>query len=116
MSSSRQPERRRAVRVPQRVSLSIVNPREVIKAETLDLSASGVYCTLSKFVPVMSKLDLHFALPNDAGSIHCTGVIVRVDPPNAQPGRDNYEAAIFFSDLPEKDRHAIETFVQSRLA
>ncbi len=115
MNSSRQPERRRSARVPQRVSLSIVNPREVIKAETLDLSASGVYCMLSKFVPLMSKLDLHFALPSNGGSIHCTGVIVRIDPPAAQPGRESYKAAIFFSDLPEKDRHAIETFVQARL-
>jgi hypothetical protein len=115
MNPPRSPERRRAQRVAQRVTLSIVNPREVIKAETRDLSASGVYCFLSKFVPLMSKLELHFTLPGVPHAIHCTGVIVRVEPPSEQLGCDSYEAAIFFSDLSETDRRGIESFVQSRL-
>ena len=109
-------ERRRAPRIAQQVSLSIVNPREVIQAETKDLSSSGVYCTLSRFVALMTKLELNFTLPGaEANPIRCTGVIVRVEPPQAESGRSTYQAAIFFSDLSERDRGAIAAFVQHRL-
>ncbi len=116
MTRAPKSERRQAPRVAHRVQLSIVNPREVIQAETEDLSASGVYCTLSRFLMLMSKLELNFTLPDDATHvIRCTGVVVRITPSEPRPNHTSYQAAIFFSDLSERDRAHVTAFVQRRL-
>ena len=110
-----QPERRRAPRVADRVAVSIVNPREVIRAETKDLSTSGAYCSLDRFIPLMTKLQLAFSLPTASQPIRCEGVVVRVLPQTEQPGRNIYEVAVFFTEVSDADRNALNAFVQQRL-
>jgi hypothetical protein len=116
MTQTPRSERRRAPRIQHRATLSIVNPRQVIQAQLLDLSDSGVSCTLNQFVPLMTKFQLHFALPRTQEPIRCSGVVVRIRPPQAQNNGSSYEAAIFFSDLSDTDRQAIHAFVQHRLS
>ncbi len=112
------PERRRAPRVAERLSLTIGEGKSAYVAETKNLSASGAYCMLDQFLPPMTKLALQFDLPNGARHVRvaCSGVVVRVEPLVAHADRGRYQIAVFFTDLTERDRAAIMRFVRQRLA
>jgi hypothetical protein len=111
-------ERRRSERVEGRVPLSIADPRGEFQAETRNLSAAGVYCTVKQFIPPMTKLQLAFELPDGARQtrVRCEGVVVRVEPVVAEADRGQYNLAIYFNELSEQHRAAIGRFVQQRLA
>lgn len=111
-------ERRRAPRIAERVALTISDAGPALSAETKNLSASGAYCTLDRFIAPMTKLALQFELPLGAKrvQIRCTGVVVRVDAVVSDADHGRYHVAIFFSDLSERDRASIGRFVQQRLA
>ncbi len=86
-------------------------------ATTNNLSASGVYCTLDRFIAPMTKLDLTFELLGEQkpSRIRCSGVVVRAEPVVTNSGRGQYHLAIFFTGLSERDRGAITRFVERRL-
>lgn len=112
------PERRRAPRVAERIPLAISDGGAAITAETKNLSASGAYCTLDRFIAPMTKLQLQLELPDGARrtTITCEGVVVRVDPVIDNPDRGAYHVAIYFTELRERDRSAITHFVRQRLS
>ena len=112
-------ERRREPRTAERLPLAIQDASAELTTETHNISASGVYCTLDRFIAPMSKLQLRFELSNQgrrSTSIRCSGVVVRVEPAisNAQQGR--YHVAVLFTELAERDRTAIARFVRQRLS
>lgn len=111
------PERRRAPRADERITLAITGADGVIQTETKNISASGAYCTTNKFIPPMTKLQVRFDLPDGSKrtTIHCLGVVVRVEPVISVPERGLYNIAIFFSELSERHRESISRFVQQRL-
>lgn len=110
-------ERRIAPRVAEHVTLSLQGPQTTLEAESRNLSASGVYCFTSQLIAPMTKLALEFTLPGlKAARIQCTGVVVRVEPVIANATTTGYHIAIFFSDLSERQRTAIQQFVRQRLA
>ena len=111
-------ERRRAPRVTERVALAITEAGVSLQTETKNLSTSGAYCTLDRFLPPMTKLQLVLELPNPSGPVHvrCTGIVVRVEPVVAHADRTRYHVAVFFTDLAQRDREAIAAFVRQRLS
>jgi len=111
-------ERRRAPRLSERVAVAISDAGTELKTETKNLSASGAYCTLDRFIAPMSKLQLRFDLPNGSRRvvIQCAGVVVRIEPVIANTERGQYHVAIFFTELSERHRAAIGRFVRQRLA
>lgn len=110
-------ERRRAPRTADQIRLTVTDTGPAFETETKNLSATGAYCTVDRFLAPMTKLALDFQLPHASKPVRvrCTGVVVRTEPVvvNAEQGR--YHIAIFFSDLTEADRSAISRFVQQRL-
>lgn len=113
-----QAERRRAPRIAERVVLAITDGGTELSTETKNLSASGAYCTLDRFIAPMSKLQLRFELPERSRrtTVRCAGVVVRVDPVIAGAERARYNVAIFFTELSERNRSAISRFVRQRLS
>lgn len=111
-------ERRQAPRVVERVAVAITEAGEAIQTESKNLSTSGVYCALDRFIPPMTKLQLEYEVPNGHRfvRIRCAGVVVRVEPVIESTERGRYHVAIFFTDLAERDRAAIARFVRERLA
>ena len=110
-------ERRRHPRASERVLMAVTGDGAALQTQTKNLSASGAYCTLDRFVPPMTKLDLQIDLPNGRrrATIRCSGVVVRIEPaPTADAAR--YNIAIFFTELSERDRSAITRFIRWRLA
>ena len=107
-------ERRNAPRISTKLPVSIVHGKNVLTAQTRNLSASGVYCTLRRFVKPMTKLSIWLEIPRRPKPLRlrCQGVVVRVEPPRATPRRSTYQIAIFFNDLAERDRSLIAQYVQ----
>ena len=110
-------ERRQAPRVDERVAIAISSDGQAIQAETQNLSISGAYCVLDRFIAPMTKLELAFELPNGARRtrIQGTGVVVRVEPRISERAQSQYYVAIFFSEMSERHRAAISKFVRRRL-
>ena len=110
-------ERRQAPRVDERVTVAISSDGQAIQAETENLSTSGAYCVLDRFIAPMTKLELAFELPNGARRtrIQGTGVVVRVEPRINERAQSQYYVAIFFSEMSERHRAAISKFVRRRL-
>jgi len=116
--TKKQSERRSASRSAEQLAVTFSEAGVGFSAETKNLSASGTYCTLDRFVSPMTKLDLRFELPvgNKHAVIKCTGVVVRVEPVVTDLDKPRYHMAVFFSDISEQDRAAIARYVRGRLA
>ena len=109
-----QPERRTAPRIATQLPLRLADDHQEIIAHAQNISASGVYCTLSRFIAPMTKLQIQFDLPDRHRStrIRCQGVVVRAEPAIPNPQQACYNVAIFFNDLSERHRLAIARYVQ----
>ena len=116
---SKNQERRRATRVAQRIPVAITDGGAELATETKNLSASGAFCQVDRFIAPMTKLQLRFELPDGSRRltrIACTGVVVRAEPVIASADRGRFHVAIFFTELSERDRSAISKFVRQRLS
>ena len=111
-------ERRCAPRAAERIPLALTESGTALQTDTKNISASGAYCTLSHFVAPMSKLQVAFEIPDGARpkKIRCTGVVVRIEPIVNHAMNALYHAAIFFTELAERDRAIIARFVNTKLS
>ena len=111
-------ERRRAPRIAEQIPVAIHDAGEELRTETKNISTAGAYCTLDRFIAPMTKLQLQCELPDGSRRvrIHCSGVVVRIEPNVPSPDRTLYNVAIFFTELSERDRHAISHFIHRRLS
>ena len=116
MSTSQ--ERRRSPRIAEHIPLAVSEAGTELQTETHNISASGAYCTLERFIAPMTKLLLRLELPNGPhrAKISCTGVVVRVEPVIANADRGRYHIAVLFTELAARDRSIIERFIHKRLA
>ena len=113
-----QDERRGAPRSPERLTVDLTDDAATLQAESQNLSATGVYCTLDRFIPPMTKLRVQFEVPNGARRVRivCTGVVVRVEPVTRDGQQGAYNTAVYFSDISKRDRSTISHFVEQRLS
>ncbi len=73
-----------------------------------NISAGGALCTTKRDIPVMSKINLSFELPEGSGIHHaCDGVVVR----RIEAEGKQLKVALVFTNLPAEVRGAIEDFV-----
>ncbi|MBI4160932.1 MAG: PilZ domain-containing protein [Acidobacteria bacterium] len=118
MARKRSQEKRRHPRVARRVPVrSRLDPDEPLEMESLNLSLEGLYCTTSRFVPVMTKLRITLDLPppparnpTARGRIEADAVVVRAEPGTAaETGK--YRLALFFSGMDREDRIRLAEFL-----
>ena len=106
-------ERRAAPRVPVPLPLHLDDAQGKFTARTKNLSASGAYCMLRRFLAPMTKLAMQLELPGrPVHWVRCEGIVVRVEPARRVPRRSHYYVAIFFSEIAETDRSRIADYVQ----
>ena len=114
--SPRGSERRRHSRLVHSVPVKISSGDVDIVTETSNVSCSGAFCRIDKYIAPMTKLKLNLLLPlrkNNkiaAKRIHCEGVVVRTE---ASKEDDFFLTAIFFSDISPRDSQIIDDFVAS---
>lgn len=110
-------ERRRAPRGKPSTDLRMSLPGMSAPARVRDMSSSGVCCTTDRPLPVLSHVRLAFEVAAESGSreIACGGAVVRCvkDGRASGGGPATYEVAIFFTDLRETDRAALDEFVSA---
>ena len=111
-------ERRKDPRLTKNIPLKICQEDGDIVTETWNISRSGAYCRVTRYIEPMTKLKVHLLLPvkkNDKQAtkkISCQGVVVRTE---AVPGKDYFNVAIFFNEMPKKDADVIAEYVSSGL-
>jgi len=110
-------ERRKAPRAVSQLEIVVGHDAQELAASTENISESGAYCTVSRFLPMMTKLQLRLEIPDGQSSktLICQGVVVRIEPPQASPEQQRYRVAIFFNDLTARDRSVLAHYVTQRL-
>ena len=113
-------ERRKYKRVSLRLLLEFDDPDApegnlITRMETLNFSAGGFYCCLSRQMQPLTRLALSFVFPpfgKDHESEHridCEAVVVRCEPEAGSPG--SYRVAACFTSLIPEDRYYIEEYM-----
>ena len=113
-------ERRRHKRVNLRLLLEFDDPQapdgsRTTRMETLNFSAGGFYCRLTRHVPPLTRLALGFVFPpfgpeHDAERvIDCEAVVVRCEPERGSSG--HFRVGACFTSLSPADREYIEEYM-----
>ncbi len=107
-------ERRAAARVPARLAMEITLGGGSARAETLNVSANGVYFASETFIPLLTKLRITLDLPEEgtqSSQVTCDGVVVRTEPEVETTGEDDYQVACYFTDISDQDRERLESYI-----
>jgi hypothetical protein len=112
------PERRQHPRLEGNIPVKICSDDFDIVTETGNLSRTGSYCKVDKYIEPMTKLKIHLLIPLKRGQkivtkkISCDGVVVRTE---SVPGQPFYNVAVYFSDIHSKDADYIAEYVKTAL-
>ena len=113
------PERRGHPRLANNIPIKIIKDGGDIVTETANISRSGIYCKVDKFLDPMTKLKINLLIPmrkngkNVTKKVVCEGAVVRTE---QIPGEtDAYNVAIFFQDISKRDAAHIADYVDSYL-
>ena len=108
--------RRRHARIPHRLPLQLTHDVHDLITKTENVSASGAYCIVKRYVAPMTKLQVRLEIPGQTHlSVKCEGVVVRTDPPQPDPKRHEYSVAIFFQDISERDRTTLAHYIDQHI-
>ncbi len=111
-------ERRVEKRFNANLPLKIGGVDFKITTDTKNISSSGIYCQVDRFVPVMTKLGLKMSITlieNDQKvkrDVDCQAVVVRVNPESESGDTEFYQLGLFFTDIAEQDRQLINLYLQ----
>ena len=87
-----------------------------IVTETENISGNGAYCSVSKEIPLMTKLKIVMFVPLKKNGrrilkkIVCQGVVVRREEIN-NVGKYRHNIAIYFNEITESDRRIILSYI-----
>lgn len=111
-------ERRQHPRIQKNIPLKISQEDGDLVTETWNISRSGAYCKVNRYIEPMTKLKVNLLLPfkkrerQMTRQISCEGIVIRTE---TVPSKDYYNVAIFFSDIAKKDAEAIAEYVDAYL-
>ena len=112
-------ERRKNIRISKHIPLKLEDTAFDVITETVDVSSSGVYCRVTRNLPLMSKIEVMLLVPgremeSPTKKIRCKGVVVRAEPAILKDAdRAHYNIAIFFTDISKRDQKIVEDYVAS---
>ena len=111
-------ERRRHPRIDKQLKFNLKTVDDIAVAETINLSCSGAYCVVNKHIPLMTELELVFALPygdddDEVEYIQCNGIVVRVeDALSDDEMNEEYHIAIFFNFIEETNQVKLNNYIE----
>ena len=115
------PEKRSHPRVKDRLTLrSTSSAQGASEMSTTDLSLGGAQVVASRFVPLMTRVEVTLLLPPEEGiesgprPVRAEAVVVRVHPPAPQAETEHYQIALFFSHMEQRDRNALARYLSSQ--
>ncbi len=88
-------------------------------SQSLDVSASGIYCKVDRPIPVMSRLQIVLTIPGKSPSapsktLNVEGVVVRQRSVKKDAKPVYYDIAIFFNCLTQKERNILMDYIDER--
>ncbi|MBN1871856.1 MAG: PilZ domain-containing protein [Candidatus Omnitrophica bacterium] len=110
-------EKRQTPRIEKKLPLKVMEGDYCTVVETKNISATGVYFTTDKPLPLMSKVMITLLLPGTRSKnkkIVCSGTVVRIVPIDSEK-KQIFETAIFFDDVTDKTREAISRYVKKMM-
>lgn len=90
------------------------------EATVKNMSMSGLLLTSNRPIPEMTILGMRLSLPakpekrSPAYAFELTGAVVRSEP--SREDKDQYEIAVFLTDMARESRAALQAFIEERLA
>lgn len=112
-------ERRQSPRIAFNVPLKLSQAEgEDFVTQTVNISRSGAYCEVDNYIEPMTKLKVNLLVPvrkgekSSAKKVSCNGIVVRTEPIELQ---QQYNVAIFFSDITKKDSEIISDYINNLL-
>ncbi len=115
-------ERRGHPRVSAEIAAHIVTHArrdQAVVVRSTNISCSGLYCNVSKYIAPFQKLHLSMIIPLlERGRVHneviqLDGVAVRVDPEEQDADVLDYHIAIFFENVSGKDKQILARYVKT---
>jgi len=100
--------------VPARLAMEIKLGDDSASAESLNVSANGVYFASRAFIPLLTKLRVTLELPGEGGAaskVSCDGVVVRTEPERETPSTREYQVACYFTEISDADRGRLESYI-----
>ena len=85
--------------------------------QSLDVSASGIYCKVDRKIPLMTQIQLVLSIPSKGKSsttLNVDGVVVREHPVMVDGRVDYYDIAIFFNMLSQKEKQILVTYIENK--
>ncbi len=86
-------------------------------SQSLDVSASGIYCKVDRRVPIMTRVQLALTIPGKSKTASKTleidGVVVREHPVMKDGRAEHYDVAIFFDALLPKERKILTEYIEN---
>ena len=111
-------ERREFPRIEKALPINIAADGYGFSTTTQNVSCTGAYCRVNKYIPPFTRIAVKMALPminrqakNNISNVECRGVVVRTD----DEGSGGFNLAIFFNDIKESQRHKISRYVNQFL-
>ena len=110
-------ERRRSIRITERLPFRIGHADYESQAVTVNISVHGALCVVEQDFPLMTQFKMALSLPAEPkGSrrskvISLKGVLVRKEK-DVRP--KHFLIALYFSDIQPADRRYLQKFIESR--
>ena len=118
--SERYAERRAHQRLSACLPMQVSGADFHCATDTRNISFTGLYCEVDRFVPVMTKLSLQLAVPliqnkrKIERTVKGVGVVVRIEP--EEPGMHrSYSIGLFFTDIRQSDKDIIQQYLRQAL-
>jgi hypothetical protein len=113
-------ERRKAPRVDIELPIILEGGSGEVRGKTLNISSSGIYFELSRYIEPMTKLRMGLAIPLAAengaeGIVQFDGIIVRTEPETESDEVKAYRMAVFFTDVPDSSKDILSRFISNNL-
>jgi len=110
-------EKRRHPRIFKKVPIKVRLDSCDVVTETQNISLSGAYCEVDKYITPMTKIDLIMLLPIKQGGakvvtkkVNCTGVVVRSEKSQTKEGKFNI--ALYFTDMKKADMNTVARYIK----
>ena len=121
MSDLKELERRKFPRfnacIPLNLTISGVEPEEVLNAASINVSMNGIYCRVTHYIPLFDRILVTFVSSEHDTPAHiisqCEGIVVRVEPEHEEIARKEYHIALFFQHLSQQQKAMIQAIIRS---
>ncbi len=113
-------DRRRNPRVTVWSPLTLQGPEGSVPATLRNLSLAGVSCITEQPFEEMTKMQVDLELPSvvdgktSRNTVSIEAAVVRCEATPTSGPRRKYDVALFFPDLSDANREALENFLESR--